>query len=48
MESILKIGDKVRVGDKIGEAIRLDQGVTQPLSKLPLEKDAIIIAKGKS
>ena len=38
MDSILKIGDKVRVGDKIGEAIRLEQRATSTIIKVAFEE----------
>jgi SNF2 family DNA or RNA helicase len=38
MESTLKVGDKVRVGDKIGEAIRLEQRGSSTIIKVAFEE----------
>ncbi len=38
MEHILKVGNKVRVGDKIGEAIRLEQRGTATIIKVAFEE----------
>jgi len=38
MESILKIGDKVRVGDRIGEVIRLDPKGSSTVIKVAFEE----------
>jgi len=38
VDSTLKIGDKVRVGDKVGEVIRLDQRATSTIIKVAFEE----------